>query len=304
MKMNLSILLFFDRHPFLRQFLKKCKYSFSLLGGSKGEIKKLAKSLNELRDLILMYQTRNLQQIHANPLNAFGCKCFSQTDEDGITLEIVRRLQIDKGTFVECGVGDGLENNTLILVALGWKGVWIGAEDLVVSMKSGARVHYLKSWIKLDNIIELINSGMVHQNMTTIDVLSMDLDGGDIYFIEKILSQQITPKLFIVEYNAQFPPPVKFKVSYKDDFKWNYNNYFGAALQNFYDLFLRYGYTLVCCNSHTGSNAFFVRNDYMHLFKDVPTDISKLFVSPRYFLYNTIAPQSRQVVQTILDSNE
>jgi len=48
-----------------------------------------------------------------NPLNRFGAKYFSQTDEDGITLEIVRRIGIRGGTFAELGVGDGLENNAL-----------------------------------------------------------------------------------------------------------------------------------------------------------------------------------------------
>src|SRR5437016_4741195 len=59
-----------------------------------------------------------------NPLNRFGAKYFSQADEDGITLEIVRRLGITVGTFAELGVGNGLENNTLILLANGWRGFW------------------------------------------------------------------------------------------------------------------------------------------------------------------------------------
>ena len=47
-------------------------------------------------------------------------KCFSQTDEDGITIEILRRIGcLEKGTFAEFGPGDGMENNTLILKSLG-----------------------------------------------------------------------------------------------------------------------------------------------------------------------------------------
>jgi hypothetical protein len=54
-----------------------------------------------------------------NPLNRFGAKYFSQGEEDGLTLEIIKRLGIKNGTFAELGVGNGLENNTLILLASG-----------------------------------------------------------------------------------------------------------------------------------------------------------------------------------------
>lgn len=46
-------------------------------------------------------------------------KVYSQSDEDGITLAIVRRLDIARGVFAELGVGDGVENNTLVFLALG-----------------------------------------------------------------------------------------------------------------------------------------------------------------------------------------
>ena len=48
---------------------------------------------------------------------------FSQSDEDGITIEILKRLKMGKGFFLELGVGDGTENNSLLLLAMGWKGI-------------------------------------------------------------------------------------------------------------------------------------------------------------------------------------
>lgn len=46
----------------------------------------------------------------SNPLNKFGAKVFSQTDEDGITLEITRRIFGEAPQFFwEFGVGDGTE---------------------------------------------------------------------------------------------------------------------------------------------------------------------------------------------------
>jgi hypothetical protein len=97
--------------------------------------------LRDIRDLILLYQTGLLQQNHPNPLNGFGNKCFSQSDEDGITIEILKRIKcLDKGTFAEFGVGNGTENNTLILKALGWKGFWCGGEELAFDIRQPKEV--------------------------------------------------------------------------------------------------------------------------------------------------------------------
>src|SRR4051794_18750785 len=51
-----------------------------------------------------------------NPLVRSGAKYFSQNDEDGILLEILRRIGLEKGVAAELGIGNGLENNTLILL--------------------------------------------------------------------------------------------------------------------------------------------------------------------------------------------
>jgi hypothetical protein len=66
-----------------------------------------------------------------HPLRIRGRRHFSQNDEDGILLEILRRLDIvDPRSFIEFGVGDGTENNTIILLAKKWRGAWVGGENL------------------------------------------------------------------------------------------------------------------------------------------------------------------------------
>ena len=52
-------------------------------------------------------------------------KYFSQNDEDGYSLKIMERFGGALKSFVEIGIGNGLENNTLILKANGLKGLWI-----------------------------------------------------------------------------------------------------------------------------------------------------------------------------------
>ena len=64
---------------------------------------------------------------YQNPkrLSKHGKKLYSQNEEDGIILEIFNRIGTTNKTFVEFGIGDGLENNTLALLFQGWKGLWL-----------------------------------------------------------------------------------------------------------------------------------------------------------------------------------
>ena len=245
--------------------------------------------LREMRDLILCYQTNALQQSHPNPLNSFGRKCFSQTDEDGITIEILRRInRLEEGTFAEFGVGNGTQNNTLILKALGWKGFWVGAEELAFEIKQPKETFtYFKEWITLENIERLAADGKECLRVNEIDVVSLDLDGNDYFFVERLLSKGFAPKLFIVEYNAKFPPPVKWRIDYDPAHTRQADDYFGASLASFGELFQKYQFRLVCCNTHTGANAFFVREEFSESFSDVPKDIRSLYVAPRYYLYTS-----------------
>ena len=67
----------------------------------------------------------------------------------------------------------------------------------------------------------------------------------------------------------------------------------------------KYSYKLVCCNSHTGSNAFFRKKDFFDLFKDVPQEIEKIYVGPRYQLYERYGhPQSIKTIELIFEELE
>jgi hypothetical protein len=248
-----------------------------------------------LKDLILQDSTSQLAKSHKNPLNHYGQKCFSQTDEDGITVEIVRRLGIENGVFAEYGVGNGSENNTLILAAMKWRGFWVGGEEILFPFQNLKGFHYIKDWITLGNIITHTHVGMNVIGAKELDVVSIDLDFNDYFFVEKLLTNGVRSKLFILEYNAKFPPPVRFVVDYEEgyDYAAAHDDYFGASLQSFVDLMGQFGYKLVCCNAHTGSNAFFVDSKFAHLFTDVPLDVRDIYIPPRYVLFNFYGHQKR-----------
>ena len=116
-----------------------------------------------MKDLYLFESTKSSMAKHVNPLNRVGAKCFSQNEEDGITLEILQRLgQIDQGIFAEFGVADGTENLTLILIALGWKGFWVGSDNLKYSTPNNQYFTYIKDWVTNPNIIPITQKAM-HQ---------------------------------------------------------------------------------------------------------------------------------------------
>jgi hypothetical protein len=293
---------YYKRVPFLFSVVKYVRIFFHNLAN-----KPVRNQLMELNNLVLFDQTKKLQSAHPNPLNKFGKKCFSQTDEDGITLEILRRIkQIADGVYAEFGVGDGTENNTLILAALGWKGFWVGGEKLTINVDNAKhkKFAYLMEWVTAENILDLTEKGCSEIESEEIDVISLDLDGNDIYFVEKLLAKGFKPKLFIVEYNGKFPPPVKFQIEYDPKHVWKSDDYYGASLASFDSLFNDFGYKLVCCNSHTGVNAFFVDAAYLEFFSDVPTDINQIYVEPRYHRYTRYGhTQSLRTINKIINGN-
>lgn len=248
-----------------------------------------------------IYKARQLR--HPNPLCKYGKRVFCQSDEDGLTVEIIRRLGIKEGRFVELGVGNGTENNTLILLSLGFSGAWIGGEDLAFSVpRSSSRLMFQKAWVTLDNVTSLVQSAYAFLDSNEVDLISIDLDGNDLYFTEELLSAGIKPKIFICEINGIFPPPIKFSVKYDPKHEWLRDDYQGASLSAFNDLFIKYGYKLVVCNAATGVNAYFVRDEFSSLFSEVPDDISDIYVEPLHINYTGFTfPRSIKTIESILD---
>ena len=259
----------------------------------------------EIHDLKVLNAIRKRQKEHPNPFTKFGKKYYSQTDEDGITLEIINRIGISKGFFAEFGCGNGTENNTLFLASLGWKGFWIGGEKLVIDIEKSHKLFFIKKWITKENMLQLFKEGLKKINQGNVNLISLDLDGNDLYFCEELLLNNIQPAVFIVEYNAKFPPPIKFTIDYNPDHIWENDDYMGASLSSFNELFNKYGYTLICCNAATGSNAFFVKNKFVNLFPEIPNEISKIYVEPNYFLPIQYGqhPISIKTINKILSDN-
>lgn len=239
--------------------------------------------------------------IARNPLLAYGAKYYSQHDEDGIIEEIARRtFNGQVGTFLELGVGNGVENNTLNLLANGWRGVWLGGQPLAF-ISTGKRLSFKQCWIDQDNVAALVRTALQTHGIQQPDLLSLDLDGNDYFFCKRLLDSGLRPAVWVVEYNARFSPATRWMMPYSAEHRWDGSDYFGASLASFYDLLSAAGYRLVACNL-TGVNAFFVRTDLAVHFPEVPKEWQCLYMPPTYLPYPSfVHPLSLRTVQSLLD---
>jgi hypothetical protein len=259
--------------------------------------------VGRLIDASVRDSRRHKAQAHRNPLLRHGEKFYSQNDEDGILLEICRRIGLAASTFLEFGVGNGLENNTLILLMSEWRGAWVGGQDLQFAIpKECRKLTFSKSWITVENAFQLYTEAARRLGIDAFDLLSVDMDGNDLHILQELLRHSLHPSIVIVEYNGKFPPPIRFTVAYNPQHTFDETDYCGASLQSFVDLLEPAGYDLVACNI-TGLNAFFVDRRFAAAFDDVPTSVAELFVPADYASVTSIGhpPSPRTVLSFLRD---
>lgn len=174
-------------------------------------------------------------------------KYFSQNGEGGILTMIFNMIGSPFKTFVEIGVGDGLENNTRWLATQGWCGHWF---DMKQAHYMQAAVIFKKAKVTPNNVYDLMRPVPV-----LLDLLSIDIDGHD-YWVWKAIAHH--PRVVVIEYNGYLPPPISKTIPYDPDYVWSQTTYFGASLCALHKLAVSRGYALVYCN-HV--KAFFVRAD-------------------------------------------
>ena len=281
----------------LKSLINYLNTPFALFSEVKMMRQQMAK--NEIEDL----QTRVLRQ-DPKSLLPFGRKIYSQCDEDGIIREIFNRIGYTNKIFVEFGIGDGLENNTLSLLFEDWRGLWIEASKKhVEEIKRGfaktisqGRLTVLNAFITESNIDNLISSILQEKE---IDLLSIDIDGNDAHIFNSISC--IKPRVVIIEYNAKFLPPIAYCMAYNQNHIWRRNDYFGASLKFLETLFSGRGYSLVGCNI-TGSNAFFVRNNLLENKFPEPYTAEKHYMPARYYLSGAFSSGHPPSYQTLENS--
>jgi len=215
---------------------------------------------------------------------------FSQNGEDGLILYIFSQIGVSSKRYVEFGIGDGSQCNTLNLTKnFGWGGLLMesNAEFVRKATKlqknlrgaNGNRVIVKRAMVTKENINLLITENIERLD---IDLLSIDIDGMDYWVWEAI--ECITPRLVIVEYNSSFGNEQGVTVPYTPEFNayrvdssgW----YHGASLVALTKLGKTKGYELIGCDSF-GVNAFFVKKELVKGELQVQTPKEAFYSQPK-----------------------
>ena len=277
----------------LRQLLSYVGYS----GSTERVRRRVAGEVEDIRSrmhlLAVIERERYVKEllsdtIYNDPrrLPPHGFKIYSQHEEDGIIQEIFARIGCISKTFVEFGVGNGLENNTLKLLLEDWSGLWMeGSSDHITHINAKfqnvirqRRLQVQPAFIDRDNVNELVGRYYTGE----IDLISIDVDGNDLYLLEAL--NVVSPRLIIIEYNGKFPPPLSIAQTYNPRHSWSGTDYGGSSLAAIVKVAEHKNYSLVGCNI-TGTNAFFVRNDLLEDKFCPPYTAENHFQPARYFLW-------------------
>lgn len=195
--------------------------------------------------------------------------------------EILWRIGIERGTFVEFGVESGREGNCVLLAeARRWPGLFIEAAPehfhrLRRRYDAFPGVRTIEACVTPGNINALIaGAGLAGQ----VDVLSIDIDGND-YWVWKAIDV-ITPAVVCIEYNAHIPVGEVAVQQFDSSLTWDGSRYYGASISALEELAATKGYRLVYTDL-AGVNAFFVQQDLAGRFvpeQDVPRRAANFYL--------------------------
>ncbi len=197
-------------------------------------------------------------------INRYERRYYSQNGEDGIIAELFRRIGTTGKAFVEFGVEDGLECNTAYLARrAGWSGVMMEADErrfaaLRRNYGKFPNVKLLHAAVGVENVAQLFSEAGVEREF---DLLSVDIDGND-YWVWKAVLAGYAPRVCIVEFNLNYPPPARWVMEYDPAFRWDDTTYFGASLSSLVALGAAHGYAFAGADCNM-VNAFFVRRELM-----------------------------------------
>jgi hypothetical protein len=188
---------------------------------------------------------------------------FSQAGEDGIIAAIFNRIGIRDRTFVEIGVGDGMENTTRLMLETGWRGVWIeGSEQQAAAARIHMREHIdaghltiIHAMVTAQNINGLLDQAGVPPSF---DHLSIDVDYNTPHLWAALRRRC---RVACIEYNGYLPPSLALTVPYEPNGVWDGKTiWFGGSLKAMERIGRSKAMSLVGCDL-PGTNAFFVAED-------------------------------------------
>lgn len=232
------------------------------------ELTQFIKEQNNITLMLLGKQLSNQIKQHGVFENIHDAefKVFSQFGDDGILQYLIHQTKPACHTFIEFGVQDYSESNTLFLMQNNnWSGLIIdGNVESMATIRT--RDYYWRNDLKaVGAFITRENANQLFRDngfSGEIGLLSVDIDGNDYWVWEAIDS--VNPIIVTVEYNSVFGAQYPITIPYDPAFtrtKAHYSNlYWGTSLKALCLLAEKKGYVFVGSNSN-GNNAHFIRKD-------------------------------------------
>lgn len=190
----------------------------------------------------------------------FNKNLKSQSDESIIIEKLIQRFKIPN-SFIEFGFS-GWEFNCINIANKDWKGLLIDGDKYNITIANNIFKKNIKSkklWIDLDSI----NYILKYAGANEIGIISIDVDGNDYWFLEKLIS--INPAMIIMEFNVFLglrPISVPYAATFDRTKAHESWAYFGASITAINFIANKNNYSLVDI-SENGVNAFFIRNDLL-----------------------------------------
>ncbi len=206
---------------------------------------------------------------------------YSENGEDGIISFIFSKLNITRGSFIDCGAWDGIHlSNTFPLFTKGWEGIYIEADrDKFQKLSSNFRrfnhkvklVNQIVGFTEnngLDSIIE--NNGFKNK---VFDFMSLDLDGLE-YNVFKNINKYL-PKVICISVNPGHSPLFNREIPAEVA-----RNSIGQSMNVIFKEAQKKGYFPLC---YTG-NLFLIKNLYQNLFTPYLKSLKELYTEYLEFL--------------------
>jgi hypothetical protein len=225
---------------------------------------------------------------------------FSQNEEDGLVLALVRQMEHGDRRFVEIGCSDHGWNTGFLAEECGWTGLMVdGNAESVAATRlrfGAANVRAEAAFLTPETMDPFIRE---HGYAGEFDLLSIDVDGSD-YWLWKGLTVA-RPRLVIIEYNAAFGPDRAVVVPFAAGREWDERarelRYYGASLRALQRLGEAKGYRLVAIEPDS-ANAFLMRHDVAPRVPAV--DPAAVFRAPRKHRQAGV-PHAAELLQALAD---
>jgi hypothetical protein len=182
-------------------------------------------------------------------------KRYAQFGEEAIFDYIFQNIGTTNKFLVDFGASSlnlGLSNSKYLLEN-GWTG-------LLMDGKSDGNPLIKEEFITAENICDLFAK---YNTPKEFDLLSIDIDGNDIWVLEKLLGAY-SPRVIINEFNGCIPVGVSKAIKYNPSHSWGENDYYGGSFTAFTKLGAKFGYTFV--HQVATTNMIFVRQDIVPAF--------------------------------------